>query len=336
MKINKKVLFLGTILGLGTTLVGCTGQPTVIRTNEFTIQGEAAYKSALDFSARKVLEAQLKVSDVKLLNKIYGSNTIDESKLLSQAKVKSGSAYLDQIGQDSGLRVTNDEEAKDALRYMEQQKLAAKEMTNDLFTDEDAKLMLESNMTYSVKHVLVKSEDDANKMKEYLISGAENFDALKEKSIAGKKAGSSEVTSDKGIVMLEAADYPNVPKGQMVAEFETAAVKTSPLNAWSDPIKTSYGFHIQYVYARTESTDMVAAKQKISEKMIESNKSNSTVISQAMVKLREKNNFTITDEALAKDYEAYKTELVAAFNTEKTSILSGNSASSQVQTTQTA
>lgn len=335
MKMNKKIISLGALAALSGVLTGCTSQTNVIRTNDVSIQGDVAYNNAVQASPKAVLSANLKASDVKLLDKVYGSGSIDESKLLSQAKVK-GATYLEEIGKDSGLLVNTDDDAKKALRYMEQQKMAAKEFAADIFTAEDAKKMLDSNMTYSVKHVLVNSEEDAKKMKEYLTSGEEKFETLKEKSTNAKQSGAKDVTSDKGIVMLEAADYPNVPKGQMVAEFETAATTTSPMNAWSDPVKTSFGYHIQYVYARSNAsndTDVANAKQKIAETMIQAQKSESTAIAQAMIKLREKYHFSISDETLQKEYETYKTELTKAFETEKADALSGKS--SQGQQTQT-
>lgn len=335
MKISKKVVSLGMLAGVSSLLAGCASQSNVIRTNEFSVSGDTAYNNVLKASTKTVLASTLKASDVKMLDKIYGSSSIDESKLLSQAKVKSGAAYLEQIGKDSGLIVANDEDAKNALRYMEQQKMAVKELASDLLSDEDAQKMLEQNMVYSVKHVLVNSEEDAKKMKEYLVSGEEKFDTLKDKSAEAKQSGAKDVQSDKGIVVLEAADYPNVPKGQMVAEFEKAATTTSPLNAWSDPVKTSFGYHLQYVYARGglegDSQDLTTQKQKIADKMIQTGKSDSKVIAQAMVKLREKNNFSITVEDLQKEYETYKKELVTAFDAEKESILSGDSAQSQGQ-----
>lgn len=339
MKMNKMILSLGALVGLSSLLTGCTSQTNAIRTNEFTISGEDAYKNMQQMSEKTILVANLKASDIKLLDKVYGSNKIDESKLLSQAKVKSGASYLEQIGKDSGLIVATDEDAKKALRYMEQQKMVVKEMASEILTDEDAKSMADSNGTYSVKHVLVKTEDDAKKMKEYLNSGAEKFDSLKEKSTNSKQSGAKEVTSEKGITVLEAADYPNVPKGQMVKEFEEAGLKTSPLNAWSEPVKTSFGYHIQYVYERSgvsENQDLTVAKQKFADKIMQTNKSTSKIIDQAMIKLREKNNFSITDERLQKEYETYKKELATSFDAEKKAVLSGDKTQAQGQQIPTA
>ncbi|MGL4663195.1 MAG: hypothetical protein ACRCV7_05905, partial [Culicoidibacterales bacterium] len=98
MKMNKMILSLGALVGLSSLLTGCTSQTNAIRTNEFTISGEDAYKNMQQMSEKTILVANLKASDIKLLDKVYGSNKIDESKLLSQAKVKSGASYLEQIG----------------------------------------------------------------------------------------------------------------------------------------------------------------------------------------------------------------------------------------------
>lgn len=341
MKVNKKVVCLGMLAGFTLVLSGCKTQTNTIRTNEFTISGEEVYNETLKNSPQTVLEANLKASDVKMLDKIYGSGNIDESKLLSQAKVVSGAAYLTQIGQDSGLIVTNDDEAKKALRYMEQQKFAAKDFAGDLITDDEAKNFANKNATFSVKHVLVKTEEDAKKMKEYLTSGAENFDTLKQKSTEAKaKAKTQEeatFTSDKGIAVGEAADYANASKGQFVPEFEEGGLTKSPLNAWSDPIKTRFGYHVQFVYARNgfykEGDDLSPSKKSAVESIILTKKSDSAAAKVAMIKMREKHNFSIEDETLKKEYETYKENVNKLFATEKEAALSGAASKTNQQLT---
>lgn len=328
MKVNKKVVLLGTVAGFSLVLSGCKAQTNTIRTNEFTLSSEEVYSTTVKTSASTVLAANLKAADVKMLDKKYGSSNIDESKLLSQAKVVSGSAYLNQIAQDSGLIVLNDDDAKKALRYMEQQKFIVKDYASELITDDEAKQFLNKKATYSVKHVLVKTEDEAKKMKEYLNSGAENFDDLQKKSSSAKQTGTSEIDSAKGIKVIEAADYANVAKGKMVAAFETAGLTTSPMNAWSDPVKTDYGYHIQFVYARNnvykEGDDLSSAKKSAVESILLAKKSDSEAAKVAMIKVREKENFSISDETLNKEYETYKESRAKAFTAEKETIFNSS------------
>lgn len=325
VKVNKKVMSIGLLATLSLTLGGCQTEKNTIQTNEFSISSEQIYNDVVQASPVTVLEATLKASDVKLLDKVYGSENIDESKLLTKKKAASGPTYLTDIATASGLIVTNDDEAKKALRYMEQQKMAVKEFSNKLITEEDAKQHKQpvQQLKYSVKHVLLGTEEEAKKMKELISSGAESFESLKAKSDAEQKSSGKKEFTVNNMLVKEVADYPDTAQGVMDATFETAALTTSPLNGWSDPVNTKFGSHLQFVYARTEKTasgvtvDIEKAREEISTALIASKGSESALIKSAMIMLRENNKFTLTDETLKTTYETYKSDVAKAFAEEK-------------------
>lgn len=327
VKINKKGLTIAVVSALSLTLGGCKAETNTMKTNEFKISSEEVYNDALKIDPNAVLMANLKASDVKMLDKKYGSNNIDESKLLSQKKAVVGSLYLEVIGQESGLIVTNDDEAKNALRYMEQQKMALNDAANDLVTDDEAKQYLNLKASYSVKHVLVKTAEDAQKMKTLINEGKENIDTLILNSKAAKNSGKKESQSETGITVLEAENYVNIKKGEFVPAFEAAALTTSPLNAWSEPVQTDYGFHIQFVYSRNggykEGDNINQAKKELTTELFFKNKSESSVAKMTMIKVRENNHLVIEDETLKNTYETYKTDATKAYTEEKQAMLSG-------------
>jgi len=79
-------------------------------------------------------------------------------------------------------------------------------------------------------HILVKTEDEANKIYESLKKGANFTELAKKNSI---DPGSAKNGGDLGFFS----------KGQMVPEFEAAAAKLR-IGEISQPVKTKYGYHI--------------------------------------------------------------------------------------------
>ncbi|HXX57982.1 MAG TPA: peptidylprolyl isomerase, partial [Thermodesulfovibrionales bacterium] len=89
---------------------------------------------------------------------------------------------------------------------------------------------LTANNQVRASHILVKTEDEANKIMEQLKKGADFAKLAKEKSI------------DKGSA-ANGGDLGYFSRGQMVPEFEKAAfaLKKGEIGG---PLKTQYGYHI--------------------------------------------------------------------------------------------
>lgn len=89
-------------------------------------------------------------------------------------------------------------------------------------------------MTTMVKasHLLVKTEEEALKLKEEIANGKEFAQAAKEVSLcpSGQNGG----------------DLGYFTKGQMVKEFEDAAFSMN-VGEVSNPIRTQFGYHLIYL-----------------------------------------------------------------------------------------
>ncbi len=90
------------------------------------------------------------------------------------------------------------------------------------------------NMSEYVKasHILVKTEEEALKIKEEIINGKDFSQAAKESSLcpSGQNGG----------------DLGYFSKGQMVKEFENVAFSMNK-GEISNPVKTQFGYHLIYV-----------------------------------------------------------------------------------------
>ncbi|MCU1286904.1 MAG: PpiC-type peptidyl-prolyl cis-trans isomerase [Acidobacteriales bacterium] len=90
-----------------------------------------------------------------------------------------------------------------------------------------------------VRHILVKTKEEADKIKKELEAGG-NFDVL------AKKYSQDPGSKDNGGL------YKGVTKGKMVPAFDKATF-TQPVGKLSDPVQTDFGFHIIRVDARREA-----------------------------------------------------------------------------------
>ena len=127
--------------------------------------------------------------------------------------------------------------------------------------DTDIKAFFDKNIEYysqpeSVKarHILVKTEDEANAIITQLKAGI-NFEQLaKEKSI---EPGANESGGDLG----------TFTKGKMVPEFETAAFAQEVGTFSTAPVKTEFGYHVIKVEAHTGASapDYAKVKDKVGQ-----------------------------------------------------------------------
>lgn len=120
-------------------------------------------------------------------------------------------------------------------------------------TEEEAKAFYDNNQAMfqsgeqvQASHILVETEEDAQKVIAAIEAGASFEDAAQEHS----KCPSNQKGGDLGFFQ----------KGQMVPEFEEAAFALD-LNVLSAPVQTQFGYHI------IKKTDMKAAEQQAYEEV---------------------------------------------------------------------
>jgi parvulin-like peptidyl-prolyl isomerase len=167
----------------------------------------------------KITDAQIqkKVDDVR--KQYFGG---DQKKF--EAGLKAQSYTLEALRDDARAQLASEGIYKD--------------ITSDVkVSDGEAQQYYDDNIgrykvaeSREVRHILVKTKDEADQLHDELVSGGANFATLaKEKSLdPGSKDQGGKLT---------------VSKGQTVEAFDKAAFSLDT-NEISDPVKTQYGYHI--------------------------------------------------------------------------------------------
>lgn len=155
---------------------------------------------------------------------------------------------FNKFGQEMELDKT--EEYKEAVASITKEVLTSMAMNKALadvtVTDEDAKKYYDENNdafavppTVSARHILVDTEEEANKVKEEIEAGLSFADAAMKYS----KCPSKEQGGNLG----------EFSKGMMVPEFEKASFE-GEVGALSAPVKTQFGYHLIIVDSKNEGT----------------------------------------------------------------------------------
>lgn len=115
-----------------------------------------------------------------------------------------------------------------------------------------------------VSHILVKTEDEAKKIREEIVSGLDFAEAA-------KKYSTDAATKTKG------GDLSFVQRGVMAAEFDQAAFALG-IGDVSQPVKTQFGWHLIKMFEQKEARDRTFDEVKASlEQMLKAQKESNNI-----------------------------------------------------------
>ena len=155
---------------------------------------------------------------------------------------------FNKFGKEMELDKT--EEFKEALESVTKEILTSMAMNKALgdvtVTEEEAKKYYDENKdafsvppTVSARHILVSTEEEANKVREEINNGLSFADAaMKYSSCPSKEQG---------------GNLGEFSKGMMVPEFEKASFDAE-IGAISEPVKTQFGYHLIVVDSKNEGS----------------------------------------------------------------------------------
>jgi parvulin-like peptidyl-prolyl isomerase len=176
------------------------------------------YAREADKLGVKITDAQIqkKVDDVK--KQYFGG---DQKKF--EAGLKAQSYTLEALREDARAQLVSEGIYKDVTGAVKVSDAEAQQ-----FYDENSTRykVAESRV---VRHILVKTKDEADKLRSEIENGADFATIAKQKSLdPGSKDQGGKLT---------------VSKGQTVAPFDKAAFSLDT-NELSEPVKTQYGYHL--------------------------------------------------------------------------------------------
>ena len=224
---KKKKLFMGTIITCVALTLSACGSSENVATSKVGNVTEKELSKELRQTYGKSTLSQMMLNKA-LLDK-YEVSDEEAKKQVEAAKEQMGDKFkvaLEQVG------LKNEDELKERMKP----EIALEKAIRATVTDKDVKDNHKPEM--KVSHILVKDEKTAKEVKEKINNG-EDFTALAKQY--SEDTGSKE----------QGGEIAGFAPGQTVKEFEEAAYKLDAGQV-SEPIKTSYGYHIIKVTDKKE------------------------------------------------------------------------------------
>lgn len=280
------------------------GDDIVAKLNGKVITADELYSELKTQGGRSILTSMI---DEYILDKEY--KTTDEMKKTAEATVKS---YKSSYGKSyktflSNYGISDDSELKNILIQQSKQEKVVEAYIKKNITDSEMKSYYDNNIKGDIKasHILISVDEnatDADKEKakkkaEEIIEKLKNGEDFAK--LAKEYSDDDESKKDGGNL-----GYFNT--GDMVEAFEEAAYKLSVDEYTTEPVKTTYGYHIIKKTGEKEKPSFEKSKSTIIEKIVDDKKENDTTITaKAMKALREKYKLNIKDKYLKKAYNDY-------------------------------
>lgn len=235
-----KKLFFGIIAFSALSIISaCGSSDTIVETKAGNITKDEFYEEMKKYVGdqiieqlveKKLLEDKYEVSKEEIeeeLEKIKSNFDSDEDFEL--ALTQNGYESVDQFKEDIRFNLLRQKAATDGIKVTDKKLEEYYNENKDKFVEVEA------------RHILVEDEKKAKEVKEKLDNGAKFEDLVKEYSTDTVSA------ADGGKVGTVTAD------SQMVREFIEATLKLKE-GEISEPVKTSFGYHIILADKRTEKT----------------------------------------------------------------------------------
>lgn len=314
-----------TIIGLLSILVcitGCgkvakleNGQDAVVKLKGKDISVDSLYNEMKDKYALSVL---LDMIDTQILNDKYKDTEEQEKSIESQI-----STWTTQFGSEQQLLqkttsawgISTIDALKEYLKLQYKRNTAIEDYSKSLVTDDEINTFYEEKIfgDISAKHILISpkttnnmtddekkaaEEEALKKAKEIItkLNNGEDFETL------AKENSDDEATASKG------GKLSDFTYGTMDTEFEEAAKKLENGKYTTEPVKTTYGYHIIYKISQKDKPKLKVVKDDIIEDIAKEKLSNDSAFQvTALEELRKEYKIDIQDKTLKTQYENYLT-----------------------------
>ena len=322
-----KLLGIATIVMLLVT--GCGKVPKLKNGKDaiVTLKGEDISVDDLygEMKERYALLVLLDMIDEEILNKKYKDTSEIKKEVKDQINL-----YLTQFGNDQAKLleqtyqawgVDTMDELTAYLTLQNKKQRAIKDYAKSLIKDSDIEKFYEEKIfgDISAKHILISANvsenaTDAEKQdaeKNALAKANEVISKLKngeDWDTLAKEYSDDESNKDKGGLL------PDFVHGDMVTEFEEAALALKDGEYTTTPVKTKYGFHVIYRVSQKKKPKLKTVKDDIIDELSTEKINNEPVINvTALEALRKEYKVNIQDDKLKDQYKRYLKNVKAQY-----------------------
>lgn len=286
------------------------GSELVIELDGLKMTTEEFYQKLKDSYGTNTLINSI---DELLLNKVYETDTELKTKVESQItamKNEWGSDFEQAINYYYG--VSTEKQLYDFIEMSFKREMAIEDYAETLIKDEDIKKYYDEKAIGDIKasHILIQSEatddmtdDEKKKAEDAALKKAK--DIIKKLDKGEKFEDLAKEYSSDGSAS-DGGDLGYFNRGEMVTEFEEAAVELKVGKYTKEPVKTQFGYHIILKTDQKDKPKMEEIKEDIKETLIDeliANTENITVF--ALEWIREENDLKIYDSELKIKYDHY-------------------------------
>lgn len=295
------------------------GSELVIELDGLTMTAEEFYQKLKDNYGTNTLINSI---DELLLNKVYETDSDLKTKIESQItamKEQWGSDFEDAISYYYG--VSTEKQLYNYIEMAYKREMAVEDYAKEQITEDDINKYYEEKAIGDIKasHILItsdatddmtdeekeKTEKEALKTAKEIIKKLDNGEKFED---LAKEYSKDSSASDGGNL-----GYFN--RGEMVSEFEDAAVELKVGEYSKTPVKTQFGYHIILKTEQKDKPELKEIKEEIIDTLADeliSNTDNITAF--ALDWIREENNLKIYDSELKIKYDHYMNQQKSSSN----------------------
>lgn len=295
------------------------GSELVIELDGLTMTAEEFYQKLKDNYGTNTLINSI---DELLLNKVYETDSDLKTKIESQItamKEQWGSDFEDAISYYYG--VSTEKQLYNYIEMAYKREMAVEDYAKDQITEDDINKYYEEKAIGDIKasHILITS-DATDDMTDEGKEKAEK-EALKTAKEIIKKLDNGEKFEDlakeysKDSSASDGGNLGYFNRGEMVSEFEDAAVELKVGEYSKTPVKTQFGYHIILKTEQKDKPELKEIKEEIIDTLADeliSNTDNITAF--ALDWIREENNLKIYDSELKIKYDHYMNQQKSSSN----------------------
>lgn len=282
---KKLILTAATVLA-GLAIAGCADN-TVASTTAGKISQDELYEAMKTNVGSSTLQ-QLIIDDV--LTEKYGDVVTDKKvnkEYTTQEESYGGADAFKYVLSSSGFTESS---YKDTIRLNLLIEEAVKDNTE--YTDEEIQTAYDAyTPPVTAAHILVEDEDKAKDLITQLNDGADFATLAKENS-------ADTATAENGGELTFST-------GEMIPEFEEAAMGLKEGEMTTEPVQTTNGYHIIKMIEKPEKGTLKEERKNIEDQLLQAKLADSAAIQTILSSIMQDANVQITDEDLSTAMDSY-------------------------------